>query len=199
MWNDPKGFGFVRPENASGDHDDHFIHISAFKKGMRRRPETGDEVRFRPAETPGKKRVSFALIEGVGYDHPEPKPFTLVPKPRSWATNLLILTPLALSSYLLWRAKNPIPFFSYCVFSLLTILIYGTDKTHAATHRWRIPESYLLILELMGGWPGALIAQSELRHKTRKSRYKFLLHSIIVLHLLAWGGYLYWSYLHNNL
>ncbi len=201
MWNDQKGFGFVRPENSVDEKDDHFIHISVFKKGMSRRPEIGDEVRFRPAESADKdkKRASFAVIKGMEYEHPEPKPFSLNPKPRSWATNLLILTPLALSSFLLWRAKNPLPFFCYCIFSLLTMLIYGADKTQAATHRWRIPESYLHVLEFMGGWPGALMAQSELRHKTRKSLYKVLLHAIIALHLLGWAAYFYWGYQHNSL
>ncbi|BBL73404.1 DUF1294 domain-containing protein [Methylomagnum ishizawai] len=196
MWNDLKGFGFVRPEPADGDQDDHFIHITAFKKGMSRRPEIGDAVRFRPddsAEAGDKKRAAFALIEGMDYEHPEPKPFSLAPKPRSLLTNLLILTPLMLSSYTLWMARNPLPFFSYCIFSLITIMIYGADKTHAATRRWRVPENYLLVLELMGGWPGALVAQNQLRHKTRKSTYKILLHTIVAAHLLGWAVYLYWK------
>jgi uncharacterized membrane protein YsdA (DUF1294 family)/cold shock CspA family protein len=201
MWNDLKGFGFVRPDEADGEQDDHFIHISAFKKGMVRRPEVGDAVRFRPADATDRKRAAFAVVEGVEQEPPaaEPKRFTLTPKPRSWTTNLLILIPLALSSYLLWRAKNPIPFFSYGVFSLLTIIIYGADKTHAAIRTWRVPEIYLHILELMGGWPGALIAESALRHKTRKSLYKAVLHAIIAVHLAGWAAYLYWAYRHGGL
>jgi len=197
MWNDSKGFGFVRPEHAASEKDDHFVHISVFKKGMSRRPEIGDEIRFRPADpsdSPDKKRIAFALVEGMSYEHPEPKRFTLIPKPRSWAINLLILTPLVLSSYLLWLAKNPLPFFSYAILSLITILIYGADKTQAATHQGRIPEGYLLLLELMGGWPGALVAQDQLRHKTRKSLYKVLMYLIIAAHLLGWFIYLYWGF-----
>lgn len=195
-WNDQKGFGFIRVE---GEEEDHFVHITAFKRGMTRRPEVGDSVRFRPSDLPGKKRVSFARIEGMAYEVAEPrpaapKPFVLVPKPRSWATNLLIMLPLVLSGYLLIAARNPLPFFSYIVFSILTMFIYGTDKAHAAIRSWRIPESYLHLLEIMGGWPGALMAQNDFRHKTRKSLYQVIFRLIIALHLLAWAAYFYWSF-----
>ena len=196
MWNDQKGFGFIRPAGHESGEDDHFVHISAFKKGMPRRPEVGDEVHFRPADLPGKKRASFARLDQA---RPEPQPFVLIPKKRSWATNLLILAPLAFSGYLLLRAKNPLPFFCYAFFSVITMVVYGADKTHAAIRSWRIPEIYLHILEIMGGWPGALMAQNEFRHKTRKSFYQVVFRGIIVLHLAVWAFYFYWSYQHNNL
>jgi uncharacterized membrane protein YsdA (DUF1294 family)/cold shock CspA family protein len=197
-WNDLKGFGFIR---AEGNPDDLFVHISAFKRGNVRRPEAGDTVRFRPSDMPGKKRVSFARIEGVEYEPAEPKPvapkpFVLSPRPRSWLTNVLILLPLMFSGYLLIMARNPLPFFCYVTLSILAMFIYGTDKAHAATRDWRIPESWLHVLELMGGWPGALMAQNDFRHKTRKSLYQYIFRGIIALHLLAWAAYFYWSFAH---
>lgn len=192
-WNDEKGFGFIR---TGEDEEDHFVHISAFKKHPTRRPAVGDEVQFRPADLPDKKRVAFALIEGVEYAPPESKPkhFVLVPKPRSWALNVLIMTPLVLSGYLLVLGKNPMPFFSYCLFSVLVLFLYGADKTHAAIRSWRIPEVYLHVLELLGGWPGALIAQNAFRHKTRKSLYQIIFHGIIAIHMIGWAVYLYWIF-----
>ncbi len=61
-WNDDKGFGFVRSENASKDV---FIHISALKN-MSRRPVVGDVISFR-VETGGngKSRAVNAAIAGV--------------------------------------------------------------------------------------------------------------------------------------
>jgi uncharacterized membrane protein YsdA (DUF1294 family) len=90
-------------------------------------------------------------------------------------------------------AKNPIPFFSYMIMSILTMILYGTDKANAATRKWRIPESYFHMLELMGGWPGALMAQNQFRHKTRLSTYLYVLRGIIAIHLLAWAAFFYWT------
>lgn len=188
LWNDEKGFGFVRPENGG---DDHFLHISAFKKRLPRRPGIGDVIHFRAAPgRAGKCRVTHAVIEGLENEAIPQRSTPIIPKRRSPGQTVLILTPLVLSSYLLWRANNPIPFFAYAFFSVLTLLLYGTDKTLAARRRWRVPESYLHVLEFFGGWPGALIAQNNFRHKTRKGLYQTVFKGIIGLHLLAWAAYL---------
>ena len=192
MWNDPKGFGFIRKEDTD---EDYFVHISSFKKGLTRRPEIGDEIHFRSGGSSEKKRATFALIPAL---EPEPSPvgatrFELNPKPRSWWVNLLIVTPLMLSCYLLFMARNPLPFFFYVTLSILTMFLYGTDKANAATHKWRVPELYFHLLEFMGGWPGALIAQSDFRHKTRQSMYLWILHGIVAIHVMGWIIYFYWT------
>ena len=57
--------------------------------------------------------------------------------------------------------------FVYLVASLLTYLIYYFDKIAAQRGSWRTQESTLHALSLFGGWPGALVAQETLRHKSR--------------------------------
>jgi PAS domain-containing protein len=42
------------------------------------------------------------------------------------------------------------------------------------------------VLEAIGGWPGALLAMSMLRHLTRKQDHLIMLSAIIVIHLTAW-------------
>ncbi len=192
MWNDLKGFGFIRPD---GTDEDFFVHISTFKKGLPRRPEIGDEIHFRPHEgNSGRKRAAFALIPALEQkDTGKGRHFSLNPRPRSVFVNLLIITPLVLSGYLLVLAKNPAPFFLYWILSILTMFLYGTDKAHAATRRWRVPEIYLHILEFLGGWPGALIAQNDFRHKTRVTTYVWILRGIIAIHLMGWFIYFYWT------
>ena len=51
--------------------------------------------------------------------------------------------------------------------SLISFLFYGADKHKARNERWRIPESVLLLLGLLGGAFGALLAMKLFRHKTK--------------------------------
>ena len=48
----------------------------------------------------------------------------------------------------------------------------------------------LHLLELLGGWPGALVARHCLRHKTQKGSYRRGFWFIVLLHLTLWGLWL---------
>jgi uncharacterized membrane protein YsdA (DUF1294 family) len=74
---------------------------------------------------------------------------------------------------------------TYAVASAITFLVYAADKTAARKGRWRIPEATLHILALIGGWPGALIAQQLLRHKTQKQPFRFIFWITVILNLAA--------------
>jgi uncharacterized membrane protein YsdA (DUF1294 family) len=51
-------------------------------------------------------------------------------------------------------------------------LFYAHDKSAAQANEWRTPEGTLLMLGLLGGWPGAIVAQQMLRHKTSKISFR---------------------------
>ena len=55
---------------------------------------------------------------------------------------------------------------------LVTFVIYATDKSAARSGGWRTRERTLHIFSLIGGWPGAAIAQSYLRHKSKKVKFR---------------------------
>lgn len=59
--------------------------------------------------------------------------------------------------------------------SVITYLVYWWDKSAARKGGWRTPETTLHLLSLCGGWPGALIAQQVLRHKTQKQPFRLIL------------------------
>lgn len=56
--------------------------------------------------------------------------------------------------------------------NVVTALLYGLDKLAARNGLQRIPENILHLLALLGGWPGALLAQWLLRHKTGKRAFR---------------------------
>jgi uncharacterized membrane protein YsdA (DUF1294 family) len=60
----------------------------------------------------------------------------------------------------------------YTIASLAAFVMYRTDKRAARTGGWRTRESTFHVLSLVGGWPGALIAQNILRHKSRKTSFQ---------------------------
>jgi len=73
----------------------------------------------------------------------------------------------------------------YLAASLAAMIAYGVDKSAAQTGAWRTPESTLHVLALMGGWPGALIAQKILRHKSRKPSFQFAFWVTVALNCAA--------------
>jgi uncharacterized membrane protein YsdA (DUF1294 family) len=62
--------------------------------------------------------------------------------------------------------------FLYLAASVAAFVAYGVDKSAAHSGRWRTPESTLHLLALLGGWPGALIAQRVFHHKSRKPSFR---------------------------
>ncbi|SDC14046.1 Uncharacterized membrane protein YsdA, DUF1294 family [Sanguibacter gelidistatuariae] len=72
----------------------------------------------------------------------------------------------------------------YAAMSLLTFVVYAKDKAAARGRRWRTPESTLHLLSLLGGWPGALLAQQVLRHKTIKVSFRAVFWCTVVANLV---------------
>lgn len=73
--------------------------------------------------------------------------------------------------------------------NLATFWTYAADKNAAAQRRWRTPESSLHLLSLIGGWPGAWLAQQTLRHKSSKRDFRAVYWLTVVVHcaaLAAW-------------
>lgn len=78
----------------------------------------------------------------------------------------------------------------YVALSLLSFYQYWSDKCSAQTGRWRTPENMLHAVELLGGWPGALVAQQVFRHKTRKVSFQLTFWLIVLLHQAYWVDHL---------
>lgn len=78
--------------------------------------------------------------------------------------------------------------------NVLTFAIYGVDK-YAARKSWRrVPESTLLLLGFVGGWPGAICGQKLFRHKTQKQPFKNLFILSVILNIIVIGALFWWSW-----
>ncbi|MBH0066837.1 DUF1294 domain-containing protein [Pseudoalteromonas sp. NZS100] len=67
------------------------------------------------------------------------------------------------------------------VLSAITFLMYAWDKRSSHKKVNRTPERTLQLLALFGGWPGALLAQQLLRHKSQKRRFIVMLWLYILI------------------
>ena len=76
----------------------------------------------------------------------------------------------------------------YGAVSVVTLMAYALDKSAAQKGGWRTQESTLHLFALAGGWPGAIVAQQWLRHKSKKESFRFVFWVTVVLNvgMLAW-------------
>lgn len=68
------------------------------------------------------------------------------------------------------------------VLSLFAFFAYRSDKRRAETGAWRVPEMTLHLIALIGGWPGAFLAQRTFRHKTSKFSFQVVFWMVVLFH-----------------
>jgi uncharacterized membrane protein YsdA (DUF1294 family)/cold shock CspA family protein len=166
-WNTDKGYGWLQWADKRV-----FLHRRDFS-GPRRTPEIGEEVGFILGhDAQGRHCAKNAVsTRGQGFG-------------RDLLSLLLLGVLLVLPAMALQRV--PVELWKIATYvlsiSLVAYMANASDKRRARTRAWRIPEANLHLLELLGGWPGALLAQQWLRHKCSKGSYQFIFWSIIFIH-----------------
>lgn len=69
--------------------------------------------------------------------------------------------------------------------SCIAFVLHAIDKSRARQGAARIPENTLHLFELLGGWPGAWLAMTVFRHKTRKRSYQLVFALVVALNVGA--------------
>ena len=68
--------------------------------------------------------------------------------------------------------------------NIVAFFVYGIDKLKAKRNRWRIPESTLLLLAVIGGSVGALLGMKVWHHKTMHNKFTYGIPLIIAVQIL---------------
>lgn len=176
-WNDEKGFGFVEP---SGGGERAFVHVNAFQRGSRR-PAPGDLISYLPAKD-SRGRLQAREIRHAGQRIEVPRQPSRLPRATIGIAALIAATVAALIGWI------PLPLAgAYVAVSAVSYVMYWFDKSAAGRGARRTPESNLHLADLLGGWPGALIAQQQFRHKTIKQSFQSVFWVTVVANLVAVG------------
>jgi uncharacterized membrane protein YsdA (DUF1294 family)/cold shock CspA family protein len=178
-WDKEKAFVFIAP---NGGGDDVFIHKTAFSNG-KRTPQINELITFSIAkDKQGRYCANDATYSGEKLKKKQAKnvnKFSII-------LSILFLMSLPITVVMELMPQNIA--FSYFVASAVTFIAYAFDKSKAKRGAWRTPESTLHLLALIGGWPGATVAQQTLRHKSQKKAFRitFWLTVIINISALTW-------------
>ena len=65
--------------------------------------------------------------------------------------------------------------------NLISLILMGADKKKAQKHAWRIPESTLFVLAIIGGSIGSLAGMYLFHHKTRKWYFAYGMPAILFI------------------
>jgi uncharacterized membrane protein YsdA (DUF1294 family)/cold shock CspA family protein len=177
-WDDEKGYGFIEP---IGGGKRVFVHIKAFAN-RNHRPEINQIVTFTSStDKHGRPCAANATRAGeIKAQKPE--------KPNSSISITVAVTFLTfVGTAVLMSKTSPAIFAVYLIASLITFIAYALDKAAARKGNWRTQESTLHALALIGGWPGALIAQQKLRHKSKKQSFRIVFWLTVLLNCGAFA------------
>ena len=160
-----RGFGFIRPANAAGAKDqDIFVHVRNIEGRKQLRP--GQPVSYRVTRT-DKGPAAINVKPGSVLATPFLR-YLLV----GIGSALLLLFALASvldrpASFALWLV------FWVVAMSITAAGLYGYDKAQAINGGQRVPEPVLLLVEALGGSPGAFAGMILFSHKTGPKKVAF--------------------------
>ena len=189
-WQDDKGFGFIETEAGESV----FFHVSEFR--AQRRPDVGEQVVFSIGQdAEGRKQAKQVQELGFIQKKMAQKNQQIRQRnaKRSHQANFeagqkkrLFLGVGFYGVLILLAATNKLSWLVvawYAALGIITYGIYAKDKAAAQSGDWRTPESTLHLLSALGGWVGAMVAQTYLRHKSQKPEFRVTYYLTVVINM----------------
>ncbi len=185
-WKNDKGFGFIESINGGPDiffHENYLVNQS-------RRPVVGDEVSFEiNTNQERKQRAERILFRGERDPKNSGKFFDV------FYSSLSFVFLICIGVLVFLKKLDPIILILYLLLSLIAFFLYRQDKIKAKKDEWRTSEKTLHFFSLIGGWPGGLIAQRWLRHKSRKKSFLVVFYVTVILNV---SGIYFYCYSGSN-
>ena len=178
-WNEQKGFGFIKPSNKEGKL---FFHINDYSN-KHKRPIPDLRVNYHISTDQKGRKCAIDVVPVKGHRN----------KGKETIQRLFTLILVVLFGAFLFiihkeRLVPGVILYLYPIMSIIAFTAYAKDKHAAQVGKWRTPENTLHILSILGGWPGAKMAQSFLRHKSQKISFRVAYWITVCINCAA----LYW-------
>ena len=171
-WKDDQGFGFITPNGGGAPV---FFHIKTFSNRQRR--PVGNEIVTYELTVDERRRPRAVNVAFVGERRVERSTGG-----SGWGAFAFGTLFLAWMVGAVVTGKLPLAVLGiYFGASVVAFVAYAFDKSAAEKDQWRTQESTLHLFGLIGGWPGALLAQKVLRHKSRKREFQTVFWATVVL------------------
>ncbi|MGF1695432.1 DUF1294 domain-containing protein [Vibrio kyushuensis] len=168
-WDDIKGYGFISVDRQAPRILFHLSDLS----GHSQRPRLNERVHFTLTKDVHGSFIAKEIERPVIFSF-------------SLAVTVWFITILGSAVWLLHYPS--IALLYYAFLSSVTYLVYLYDRSATIDKHTRMPEIFLHTLAILGGWPGAALAQSFLRHKSIGTSFRYGFWATVVLNvsLYAW-------------
>jgi uncharacterized membrane protein YsdA (DUF1294 family)/cold shock CspA family protein len=175
QWKDDQGYGFITPDNGGSPV---FVNVNSFSN-REQRPLRNGFVLYRVVND-GKDRERAVDVEFLLDAGSEP---TSAKGPGVLALAVFFLLFVANS---VREGKLPFAVLGlYLMASSLAFVFYKRDKAIAIPRQRKLPENTLHLWSLIGGWPGAALAEKLEHHKSRKRSFQIVYWITIALNGIA--------------
>ncbi|AMN48878.1 DUF1294 domain-containing protein [Psychrobacter sp. P2G3] len=189
-WQEDKGFGFIETEVGESV----FFHVSEFK--AQRRPKIGESVVFTIGRD-NQGRLQAKQVQELSFVQQKMAQKNQQIRKRNQKRSVQaefeegqkkrlflgigfygVLILLAATDKLSWLVIG-----WYVALGFITYAMYAKDKAAAQNGDWRTPETTLHLLSALGGWVGAMVAQTYLRHKSQKPEFRMTYYLTVVINM----------------